>query len=739
MKIHIIVKITLTLAFVSFQCLSAQTLTGIVYEKEEATQKTPLIGANVFWLGTTQGVATDEEGKFELPLRKDSKRLVITYIGYLSDTLNIQTQTYVEIALASNNSLDVIVIEDSKSLDRETITSELLTTKDLRKAACCNLSESFETNPSVDVSTTDAVSGGKQIKMLGLDGIYAQILRENIPTIRGLSARNGLGFIPGTWVKSIDINKGAGSVVNGYESITGQINVELAKPENSERLLLNGYLNGNGRVEGNLNTAIRLSDKWSTGLLLHASTLNNAVDMNEDSFVDTPLYTQLNAINRWKYEGENFKMQLGIRAMYDDKTAGQNDFRKGQERSPTLPYGFGAETQQGEVFGKLGFLSKSNPSQSLGIIFSAAHHRQDSFWGLNTYDATQNTLNLQAIFQTSLGDKHQIKTGVSYLLDEYDELYQVNQTQSTTFDRERKESVPGVFVEHVFNPSLRLGIVSGIRVDFHNLYGTFASPRLHAKYELNRNSILRLSVGRGLRVANPIAENIGFLISSRSLSIANDLQPEIAWNYGGNFTQKFSILKQEATLTLDFYRTDFQNQAVLDLDTDAQQILIYNQEGSTWANSFQANLSYPIMKSLDLTVSYKYYDVKTRIQGRLEEAPFVAKHRFFSNLAYATKGDKWEFDFTTQWVGSQRMPTAGSEGQAMPLRSPYFWLFGGQITHKINDKWDVYLGGENLANFMQDNAVIGGENPFGQGFDAGMVYGPVMGRVLYAGFRFTIP
>lgn len=738
MNYRIILYLILGLVCMSIHHVSAQTMQGVVYEKAN-NAKTPLVGANVFWLGTTQGVATDEEGKFKLPLNPQSKRLVVTYIGYLNDTLNINQENYLEISLKPSNTLDIVVVESGKSLDRETITSELLTTKDLRKAACCNLSESFETNPSVDVSTTDAVSGGKQIRMLGLDGVYSQILRENIPTVRGLSARSGLGFIPGTWVKSIDINKGAGSVVNGYESITGQINVELAKPENSEALLLNGYVNGNGRIEGNLNTAIKLSDKWSTGLLLHASNLSNVVDMNEDDFMDTPLYTQLNAINRWKYHGENFEMQFGFRAMYDDKTAGQNEFQKGQERAIALPYGFGAKTQQGEVFGKFGFLSKSNPDQSLGIIVSAAHHNQESFWGVNNYDAQQNTFNLQAIFQTSFGEKHVLKTGASYILDDYDELYLVNNLDNATYDRQRTESVPGVFVEHTFNPSDKLGIVSGLRADFHNLYGTFLSPRLHLKYELAKNSILRLSAGRGLRVVNPIAENIGFLISSRSLDIASDLRPEIAWNYGGNFTQRFTFLKQEATLTLDFYRTDFKNRAVVDLDTDANQLLIYNQDGSAWANSFQANLSYPILKSLDLTVAYKYYDVKTRIQGRLEEAPFVAKHRFFSNLAYATRADRWTFDFTTQWVGSQRLPNAGTETQNMSSRSPSFWLFGGQITHKVSSKWDVYIGGENLANFRQNNAVIGGNTPFEQGFDAGMIYGPVMGRVLYAGFRFTIP
>ncbi len=742
MKKHIYFKITLLyLCLLQSQgYLAAQNIVGQVFEKNEANIQTPLVGANVFWLNTTKGTTTDAEGKFSLAFSNKSNQLVFSYLGFKSDTLTITSSVFLKITLQPSANLETIVVKDNKPLDRETANSELLTVKDLRKAACCNLSESFETNPSVDVSTTDAVTGGKQIKMLGLDGIYSQIMREGIPVVRGLSARNGLGFIPGTWVKSIDINKGAGSVVNGYESITGQINVELAKPEASEKLLLNGYVNANGRIEGNLNSAFRLNEKWSSALLLHSSNLSNRVDMNEDGFVDTPLYTQLNFINCWKYQGENFEMQLGGRVLLDDKIAGQTGYRRGQSISRDSPYGFEAKTQQGELFGKFGFFSKTNLSQSLGIIFSAAHHNQDSFWGLNTYQAQQNTLNVQAIFQTDLGEAHKIRTGLSYLLDDYDELYTPQTMPPTVFDRQRTESVPGIFIEHTFNPNEKLGIVAGLRADFHNLFGTFFTPRLHIKYELAKNSILRLSGGRGFRVANPIAENIGFLISSRTLNIAPDLQPEIAWNYGGNFTQVFTLFGREATLTLDFYRTDFQNQVILDLDSSSDLVVLYNQKGNTWANSFQANLAYSPFKGFDWSFAYKYYDVKTRIMRQIEEAPFVARHRVFTNFAYSTFGERWQFDFTTQWIGSQRFPKGGhsQEDQSSEVRSPSLWLFSGQITYKINQKWDVYLGGENLSDLMQHDAVLNANTPFDQGFDAGMIYGPVMGRVIYAGFRFTV-
>lgn len=699
----------------------------------------PLVGANVIWQHTNLGTSTNEEGKFILPRNNSSHQLVVSYIGYKSDTIKVGSQNFIEIELSPSIQLDAVVIEGDKDLDMGTIQSELLTVKSLKKAACCNLSESFETNASVDVSTTDAVSGTKQIRMLGLDGVYAQIMAENIPSIRGLAARSGLYFIPGTWIKSIDINKGAGSVVNGYESITGQINIELAKPQLSEKLLFNFYANQAGRLEANLNTAHKLNEKWSTGFLLHGSNLSLENDWNDDGFMDTPKFTQLNAFNRWHYTGEKMEAQFGLKAIYDLKVSGQNGFSRNQLRDPALAYGISQEVKRLELFSKTGFFLDPDAKSSLGIITNGMIHRQNSFWGMSDYAAEQNYFLLNAIYQNKIDEKQRLMLGGSFVFDQYNENYLENKSVSQQIERQRTEAVPGIFAEYTFSPVRPVTVIAGLRSDFHNLFGTFLSPRLHFKLDIAKNTLLRLSGGRGFRVANPIVENISYLISSRQLDIANNLQPEIAWNFGGSLSQAFKLNGRKASIIADFYRTDFENQVVWDLDSSPDFLYLYNLQGSSFANSFQLNVEYELIDRLDVTMAYKYYLVKTTIGDQLREAPFIPKDRFFINLAYATKGEKWQFDLTAEFFGRQRLPDTrpGAEVFQRTLKSPSYLLLNAQIL-RVFKKWEFYLGAENLGNYMQQNPIINPAQPFGDAFDAGIIYAPIMGRMLYTGLRFTI-
>ena len=577
--------------------------------------------------------------------------------------------------------------------------------------------------------------------MLGLDGVYSQIMVENMPSVRGLAARTGLKFIPGTWIKSIAINKGAGSVVNGYESITGQINVTLAQPDNSEALLLNLYGNAMGRTEANLNLA-RVLDKderWSTALLLHANNVSQGVDRNKDGFFDIAQGTQLNVINRWKYKGDALMMQFGVKALYEDKFTGQTTFTRQQERGINRPYGVVFNTRRLEGFAKFGILPPKHLNQSLGIIVSGSHHIQDSFWGLSDFTGIQDNLLVNAIFQTQINDKHRFSLGASYLYDRYDQNYVERLANTQNYRWQRTESVPGLFVEYTFEPNERLALVTGVRNDFHNLYGNIFTPRLHLKYALASNSIVRFSAGRGFRVANIIPENFGYLISARSLNVVNDLQPEIAWNYGVSWTQKIRFGKREGKITLDFYRTDFENQIVTDLDANAGEISFYNLAGQAFANSFQIALEYELMKRLEVSLAYKYYDVQAVYNNTLQQTPFIAQNRFFLNLGYATRFDKWEFDFTTQWFGTQRLPntTAKPNEFQREANTSDFFLLHFQVTRNFRD-WSLYVGSENLGNFRQNNPIIDAATPFSNQFDAGLVWAPVMGQILYAGLRFTI-
>lgn len=724
--------------------VSAQRITGKVYEQTpNAKTLNPLTGANVYWAGTTQSAVTDTSGKFSIPRVTQSNKLVFSFVGFKNDTVKIGAESELEVVMKSDQTLSEVVVKaNATTIDRlSPHQTEIITTRTLAKAACCNLSESFETNASVSVSYSDAVTGAKQIQMLGLNGTYIQTNIENIPTIRGLASTFGMNFVPGTWIQSIDVGKGAGSVVNGYESMTGQINVELQKPDTREKLYFNTYVNNFGRAEVNLNLAHQLNERWSTGLLTHASTLKNRVDKNNDGFLDLPLYTQYNVINRWKYQSNRMMAQFGVKALYEDRLGGQTEFRK-EMKGTTQAYGFGAKVNRYEFFSKIARLYPDKPYKGLGLIVNASVHDSKSYFGLTNYNGRQETLYGNLIYQSILGStNHSYKAGLSYMLDNYNEKY-----RDTTLLR--RESVPGAFLEYTFNNLDKFVLVAGSRVDFHNLYGTQFTPRLHLKYSLTSNTTLRASAGRGFRVTNPLAEYYGNLVSARKVVFLEKLRPEVSWNYGVSLTQEYKLGEMQGTFVTDFYRTDFDNQLVADFE-NPRYIRFYNLNGKAYANSFQAEVNLTPVKRFDLKLAYRLFDVKQTVYGQLDEKVLlekmmVSRDRILFNAGYALPYDKWKFDATVQWNGKRRLPymglTSEDMGHEMPSSSttaPSFYNLNAQITRTF-PKWDVYLGGENLNNFRQKDPIMGANDPFGKQFDAGMAWGPVVGRMIYAGVRYKI-
>ena len=744
MKLKILHKLLLLSLLIVSKCAFSQTemVRGIVIEKKADGKTETLIGATLRWENAKNGTSTDAKGEFSLSKSPQNHELIISSVGYKTDTLMVHTLDFVTIYLKLQNAdlQEVVVRSEATTMDRmNPIHTEIITTKALAKAACCNLSESFETNASVSVSYSDAVTGSKQIQLLGLSGNYVQTNVENIPAIRGLNTTFGLNYLPGTWLASIDVGKGAGSVVNGYESMTGAINVELAKPDVSEKLYLNFYGNNQGRAEVNLNSAHKINKKWSVGFLTHASTLQTKLDQNNDGFLDLPLYTQLNGINRWKYQSDKMMASFGVKALYEDRTGGQVNFNPDTKGTYTGFYGFGSKTQRYEFFSKTAKLYQSKPYEGLGLIINGLYHDNVSFFGFKNYAGTEKSLYTNLIYQNIFGNtNHQYKAGLSYLLDDYNEKY-----IDSTF--KRTESVPGAFVEYTETIPDKLVIVLGGRVDFHNLYGTRFTPRVHLKYDINTDTHLRLSAGKGWRMPNAIAENFGMLVNSRQLSVNEVIRPEESWNFGLSLSKDFFLFGQKGTLVLDAYRTDFQNQLIVDME-NSDLVRFYNLKGRSFSNSFQAEVNYSPVKRMDVKLAYRIFDVQNDVKtptGELTLLPkqFVNRDRLLLNLAYATKFDKLKFDFTWQWNGPRRIPNT-SEGHVHSLTSPSvfapaFSNINAQIT-KAFYKFDAYIGGENLNNFTQKDPIIGARDPFGKNFDASMVWGPVIGRMIYVGLRFKI-
>ncbi|MEO0046205.1 MAG: Vitamin transporter BtuB [Bacteroidota bacterium] len=663
--------------------------------------------------------------------------LLFFAVGFSQETLKQDT-------------LKTVTVEGNRKGIKKSIkgvaNTTLVTSKELLKAACCNLAESFETNPSIDVNFSDALTGTKQIKMLGLTSPYIMITEENIPSVRGASQAYGLSFTPGTWVESIQITKGAGSVVNGYESISGQINTELIKPIGDIPFFLNAYGDSGSRFELNTHFNKKVSDKWSTSLFIHGNARVSKNDMNDDGFMDNPLGKQLNIANRWQYYNPEtgWVSFLNVRYINDEKQTGQLDFDPDRDRLTTNYWGSEINTERLDFSSKIGYVFKDMPYQSIGFQNAFSNHNQQSYFGLNQYDIKQQSYYSNLIFNSIISNTmNKFAAGLNFTYDKYSEFVNLA-------DVSRIDNSVGTFFEYTYDDNDKFSFILGGRLDYHNRLGAFFTPRLHVKYNPGDQSVIRFSAGRGKRAANIYAENQNLFASSRIFSVLDTngkiygLDPEIAWNYGLSFTQNFVLFGMKADTTIDFYRTDFQNQAVVDVMNSPQEVLFYNLDGKSYANSLQLDFNLEIIKHLNLRTAYKYYDLSTDYISGSFQRPLQAKHRFFANLEYEThiveKGKQWKFDYTWNWLGKQQLPNTRSNAVAdsFPEFSPTFSLMNAQITRTFSSTFEVYVGGENIGNYTQDHAVLGADNPFGSTFDTSIVYAPVFGAMYYAGFRFKI-
>ncbi len=717
---------------------------GSVFEKTEKTSSSiPLPGANVYWLENMSGTTADVNGYYRLQVPTVlPAKLVIRFVGYQSDTLLITKPGRYNSYLEPSVELGEVTIEGKQDAlmisTIKPINVEQIGQKELLKAACCNLSESFETNPSVNIAYTDAITGAKEIQLLGLSGIYAQMMTENIPNMRGLASTYGLGYIPGPWMESIQVTKGSGSVANGFESTTGQINVEYIKPEKSDRFYINGYGASSGNTELNIHGMLKAGEKTSTILFMHGENMQTKLDHQHDGFLDMPLVQQMNLFNRWSVtDGKRFEGRFGVKAIVEDRKSGQEQYNWGDHADTTSGYGVRIKTHRYEAFSKTGLVFPETPWKSAGLILSASLHDQESYFGLKTYDGRQTGFYGSLIYMSIIGNtNHKWKAGADFRYDDFNEFYIAN-------DYSRIESVPGAFFEYTLDLKEKFGLVAGIRADYHNQWDWFYTPRLHMKYNFTPEIIVRASAGKSFRTANVLSDNSSVIMAtSRELVIEEKLNPEKAWNFGANFTARFKAWYRPGSFTADYYYTMFDNQVIIDTYNSSSQISVYNLNGESYARSFQVAFNYEAFKFFDVRLAYKNDDVRQDYSGISGRKPLVPEHRALLNTAYHSRKDKWRFDFTLQYHGESRVSLANEsshhhDDQVAGTTSPDYFTMNGQVT-RVLKSWDIYLGGENLTNYTQDVTIIGANDPFGPEFDATNIWGPVMGIKIYAGFRYVL-
>lgn len=744
MKTNKITLITLLLMAFATGAFAQGFIEGTVYEQNEKGEKEPLPGVNVYWKIVNEGVVTDANGHYKIPLHERIGCLVFSCISYENDTIHhlVEPMHYDHVfnTVHMLNEVEIKAREKASYINPITpMAVQSITSESLKRAACCTLAGSFENNASVDVEYSDAVTGAKQIQLLGLSGIYTQMMTEIIPNFRGLASTFGLSYVPGTWMNGIQVSKGTSSVRNGYESITGQINVDYKEPlkDKSEKVFFNLYANSMLMTDFNFNGRVNVGKTDGIMLFGHVSHNHMKMDGNGDTFLDDPMTTQYNVFLRYNHPHVGrFGCKVGLKALKETRLGGQMDFDPNHRFDAGYNlYGIGINTERYEAFAKGGY-HFDRKDTSLGTQHQVTYHKVDSYYGLTDYNANQLSYYGNLLFDSYLfNDHHTYSVGASYTYDKYDE-----HLNDSTF--QRIEHVPGAFAEYVFNDEHHWSVIAGFRADYNSYYQRMLyTPRLHVRFMTHDELTLRASAGKGYRSPNILAENSTMLASARQIVFVDTPKMEEAWNYGINLTKGIDIGWREIVINADFYRTDFVNQIVLDRDADAHQIRIYNLNGKSYSNSAQIEANCEIFKDFDLTLAFRYNDVKMTINDTLREKPFVNRYKGLVTMSYAP--GTWQFDLTTQFNGDSRVPdlsgnaTAVANGQNIE-RSPFYVIMNAQITKKLGKYWEVYAGGENLTNYKQEYPIISADNPQSNDFDASMVWGPLSGIRAYLGVRFSV-
>ena len=609
--------------------------------------------------------------------------------------------------------------------------------QELFKAACCNLGESFTTNPSVDVNYSDAATGARQIKLLGLSGTYVQMLAENIPNWRGTAIPYALSYVPGPWMKSILVSKGASSVRNGYESITGQIDVEFIKPEDEQGATINLYGNTEGRIEANVDANRHLTSRLNTEVLAHYENSLMDMDGNDDSFMDMPRVRQFNIHNRWDWLGDSYIFHGGLTLLDENRRSGQMTHGDHQVEHP---YEIGLKTHRYEAYMKHAFFLNQEHGTNVALMVTGVLHQLDAHYGHKRYEVDEKSLYAQLMFETTFTSEHTLSAGLSLIHDDPDGQLTVAADQVYgPGAQDHRETTSGIYAQYTFNAADRWIVMAGLRADHSSLHGTFVTPRLHLKYAPSNKFTWRATIGKGYRTTQPLAQFNNLMASGRHISIGQ-LEQEAAWNMGTSCSLTLPVRGRLLKANLEYYYTHFLSQTVVDYDTSPWSIDIYNLDGRSFSHTVQIDVSYPILPGLELTAAYRMNDVKTTIGGKLMEKPLTSRYKGLITASYRTPLGIWQVDVTLQLNGNGRMPTpyVTSSGQlSWPERFHSYEQLNAQVTRWFRH-FSIYVGGENLTGRRQHHPIIAADEPWGNRFEPTLVWGPVTGAMAYLGIRINL-
>ncbi len=657
------------------------------------------------------------------------RRTILGVLGCLSVSLQMMAQTD---SIAGAHELKNVEVKATKGIKSKfrIDNTDIIGQGQLIRAACCNLGESFTTNPSVDVSYSDAATGAKQIKLLGLSGTYVQMLTENIPNLRGASLPYSLGYVPGPWMQSIQVSKGASSVKNGYESTTGQINIEFLKPQGTDGVRANAYQDSELKTEVNLDGSIHLTDRLSTATLLHFENRQMDHDGNDDGFMDMPKLRQYNIMHRWAYVSPRWISQLMVRALHDERKGGQS-LKHTNTDSAELPYSTSVKTNRYEMQWKNGFTLNSDHNTSVALMMHGSWHDADNIFGMTRYNVTQKNGYAQLMFETDINEHNNISVGASLNHDYYDERFNPLGATPDAGSKVTKETTPGLYAQYTYKLGEKLTVMPGLRWDHSSLYGGFVTPRLHIKYSPSDIFTLRTSIGKGYRTPHALAENVTLLASGREIIIDSDLKQEEAWNMGASVGMNIPLFGKNLELNAEYYYTDFKHQMIMNFDgaRGEHTLSFENLDGKSYSHTFQVDATYPLLSGMTATAAFRFNDVKCTYDGVLRLKPLTSRYKGLLTLSYKTPLELWQFDMTGQLNGGGELYDQS--------RYPAYFQLQAQVTREFH-RFSIYLGGENLTNYKIDNPILHPHHPWSAAFDATQVWGPVTGAMAYIGVKFKL-
>lgn len=724
---------------------ATQTVTGTI--KDDANEALP--AASIYWWASDKGGVADLDGNFEIDADDTGVNILIaSYLGYRSDTLQVTPGAPVHFRLIKENDLEEVVIDGRRAgtviSSLEGIKVETLTQEELGKSACCDLAGCFETQVTVQPQTTNVITNAKELRILGLSGVYNQVLIDGFPMIQGLSYTYGISSVPGTAIENIYVAKGANSVLQGYESISGQINVELQDGGEADKFFFNLFANSFGETQYNLNYAVK-KEKWNNITTAHVALPGAKMDRDDDNLLDLPLLTRYTLMNKWKYGDDRkrgWSTKIGVRYLIEERIGGQKNFDADTDKGSNSVYGQSVNIAQPDIWTKTTY--RFDPQHKLSLFASGFYQDQESFFGVTQYNAKQTNGYASLQYDWDYTASNSFKAGASFRYLDIEEKIAFTQPidveRSYDGDYHRREKVAGVFAEHHLQlMDDKIMWMAGIRADHHDTFGWKVTPRTLVKWNATPSTTIRANVGLGWRTVNLFSENVGLLASSRDIVIAEELKPEQAMNTGVNVTQKFERGILSGWASVDFYHTNFQNQIFPDYNVDATKAIVQNFEGTSISNGFQIETFVNLWEQFEVKAGYNLLDVYREVEGQKETLPFNPKHKVLLSTGYRPKSNRYQIDVHAHWYGEQRLPNTSSNPLEFqrPEYSEDYATFKAQFTYKVK-RWDIYTGCSNIFDYRQKRPILSWENPFGQYFDTSSVWGPTQGREFYLGIRYKI-